>query len=118
MFGSQVGHGLPGVEPRGDDRSRDAGSGDHWLAITYRPIHQDQPRLVRRSLHDKWIELEEALGIAFDALPVEFHHSGDQDLLIVREIHNLANVLNEQVAAIGLESLLHEGGGGAERTSP
>jgi hypothetical protein len=97
-----------GVESGSDYRSRDTGSRNHRLAKSYRRIDLDQPGLVLRSLHDEWVELEETLGIAFDAFQVKFHHSGNQYLLVFRKIHDVPEMLDEQVPAIGLESLLYK----------
>lgn len=108
IFGSEIAYRFAGIEPGSDHRSRDAGARDHRFAKTYRRIDLDQLGFILRPPHDEWVQLEETSGIAFDTFQVKFHHPGDQYLLVFRQIHNIPEMFDEQVPAIGLESLLDE----------
>jgi hypothetical protein len=103
IFGGKVTYGFPGVESRHDHSSRDTRTGDHGFAEAYGRAHLDQLWLSRPRFHHEGIKLKQATRIPLHALQIEFHHSGDQDLMIP-EIHDIPQMLDKQLAAIGVKA--------------
>jgi hypothetical protein len=103
-------HGLPGLEPLGQDRGRDARAGQHRAAEGDERIDHHRTRFLGLSLAGERVQPDgQALDVSLDAPKIAGNDLAYGKLTRLAEIDQQASLLDEQIKAIRLELMLHEG---------